>query len=95
MSGWNLVKKTIFKNGSLMRQIRPLHTTPALNFKGVAKRESLNSDFILDLHYEFHYRDQIPFTKEDEKKNLIADISMGVVMAFVIYKCYSETEHLV
>jgi hypothetical protein len=51
--------------------------------------------FILDLHYEFHYRDQIPFTKEDEKKNLIADISMGVVMAFVIYKCYSETEHLV
>lgn len=49
---------------------------------------------MLDLHYDFHYRDQIPFNDWDRKKNLIADVSMGIVLAFVIYKCYSEPEHL-
>lgn len=30
----------------------------------------------------------------DKKKNLIVDISMGITLAFVLYKCYSEPEHL-
>lgn len=51
--------------------------------------------FVLDLHYEFHYRDQIPFNAWDKKKNTIADISMGIVLAYVIYKIYSEPEHII
>jgi len=94
MSGLNLLRKTIAKNGSLLRQTRPLHVTSARTIKSVAQRESLNSDFVLDLHYEFHYRDQIPMHKWDEQKNTITDVCMGVVLAFVIYKCYSEPEHL-
>lgn len=31
----------------------------------------------------------------DKKKNLIADVSMGVVLAFVLYKFYSEPEHAI
>lgn len=50
--------------------------------------------YVLDLNYDFHYRDQIPFTAKDKRNNTIADVSMGVVLAFVLYKCYSEPEHL-
>lgn len=46
------------------------------------------------MHYEFHYRDQIPMHKWDEQKNTIADVAMGIVLAFVLYKCYDEPEHL-
>lgn len=49
---------------------------------------------MLDIHYDFHYRDQITFDAWDKKKNTIADIAMGTVLAFVMYKCYSEPEHL-
>lgn len=49
---------------------------------------------MLDLHYEFHYRGFVKFDDWDKKKNLIADVSMGIVLAFVLYKCYSEPEHL-
>lgn len=59
-----------------------------------AIRVFLFFSYVLDLHYDFHYRDQIPLNAWDKKKNLIADISMGVVLAFVMYKAYSEPEHL-
>lgn len=50
--------------------------------------------YVLDIHYDFHYRDQIPLNAWDKQKNLIADVSMGVVLAFVLYKFYSEPEHV-
>ncbi|KAL5242187.1 hypothetical protein ACI65C_009597 [Semiaphis heraclei] len=93
MSGLSLLKKTVPRNVCLFKQIRPLHVSSART-KSVAPRESLNSDYVLDLNYDFHYRDQIPFTAKDKRNNTIADVSMGVVLAFVLYKCYSEPEHL-
>jgi len=93
MNGLSLFKKTVPRNVNLLKQIRPLHVSSA-KAKAVAPRESLNSDYVLDLHYDFHYRDQIPFTAKDKRNNTIADVSMGIVLAFVLYKCYSEPEHL-
>lgn len=51
--------------------------------------------YVLDLHYDFHYRDQIEFDDWDKKKNTIVDICFGIVYAYVFYKCYSEPEHLI
>lgn len=48
MSGLNFVKNTISKNGNLLRQIRPLHTTSARSFKAVAQKESLNSEYVVN-----------------------------------------------
>ncbi|VVC41637.1 Hypothetical protein CINCED_3A018195 [Cinara cedri] len=95
MNNLNLLRKTISKNLNLLRQIRPIHVTSAQSTKSVAPRESLNADYVLDIHYDFHYRDQIPFNAWDKKANMIADVAMGIVLAFVLYKCYSEPEHLI
>jgi len=46
MSGLNLLRKTIAKNGSLLRQIRPLYVTSTRTTKSVAPRESLNSEYV-------------------------------------------------
>jgi len=89
-----MLEKLISKKGYLLKQIRHLHVTSARTTKSVAPRQSLNSDYVLDLHYDFHYRDQIPFNKWDKQKNTIADVAMGVTLAFVFYKCYTEPEHL-
>ncbi|XP_050533905.1 NADH dehydrogenase [ubiquinone] 1 beta subcomplex subunit 2, mitochondrial-like [Daktulosphaira vitifoliae] len=96
MSGLNMLKRNILKNVKLFNQSRLLHLTPrtAAPWKTVAKREGLNGDHILDLHYDFHYRGIVEFDDWDKKKNLIADVCMGIVLAFVLYKCYSEPEHL-
>ncbi|KAL4096975.1 hypothetical protein QTP88_021832 [Uroleucon formosanum] len=93
MSGLSLLKKTVPRNVCLFKQIRPLHVS-SVRTKSVAPRESLNSDYIIDFHYDFHYRDQIPLNAKDKRNNTIADVSMGIVLAFVLYKCYSEPEHL-
>lgn len=54
MSGLSALKKTVFKNDGLLRQIRrPLHVSSARATKSVAPRQSLNSEyvsFILDCH---------------------------------------------
>lgn len=57
MDGLNLLKKLVFKNKNLLRQIRPLHVSSAQAFKSVAPRESLNSEYVLHyLFYEYkHY----------------------------------------
>ncbi|XP_050429860.1 NADH dehydrogenase [ubiquinone] 1 beta subcomplex subunit 2, mitochondrial-like [Adelges cooleyi] len=98
MSGVNSFNKIVTRNVGLSKHIRSLHATPLKRHWGktdtVARREGLNGEYTLDLHYEFHYRGHCKFDDWDIKKNKIADASMGIVLAFVIYKCVTEPEHI-